>query len=125
MASVLNNSPAAGRSTPKQSRDNLITVEVAIPAIDALRSDLLRVKISRENVEHAIYVRQVGSMLIKLALQLVNDAGEFAALLDKAGNNMILAGGHSAFRCQLASPYWALAAGKLSAGLRSGRAGDR
>jgi hypothetical protein len=33
-------------------------------------------------------VRQVGSVLVKLALQLVNDAGEFAALLDKPGDDV-------------------------------------
>jgi hypothetical protein len=45
-------------------------------------------------------MRQVGSVLVKLALQLVDDAGEFVALLDQTGKDMILCGGHDALRCQ-------------------------
>jgi hypothetical protein len=45
-------------------------------------------------------VHQIGPVLIKLALQLIDDAREFAALLDKPGNDMISAGRHAALRCQ-------------------------
>ena len=57
--------------------------EVPIAAIGALRSDRLRVKISRENAERAIDMRQIGPALVKLLLHLIDDAGEFAALLDQ------------------------------------------
>jgi hypothetical protein len=40
-------------------------------------------------------VRQVGPVLIKLTLQLVDDAGEFAPLLDKARGYVIFARGRA------------------------------
>jgi len=51
-------------------------------------------------VERAIYVRQIGPMLVELPLQLVDDAGEFAALLNQAGNDVIVARTHAVARCQ-------------------------
>ena len=66
------------KAEPRQ----LVPGEVAIAAIDALRTDRLRVKIGREDAERTVYVRQVRAVLIKLALHLVNDAGQLAALLD-------------------------------------------
>jgi hypothetical protein len=39
-------------------------------------------------------------VLIKLALQLIDDAREFTPLLDRAGNDVILASAHAALRCQ-------------------------
>jgi hypothetical protein len=45
-------------------------------------------------------VRQIGPVLVKPPLQFINDAGEFAALLDQPGNDMISARGHTAALCQ-------------------------
>jgi hypothetical protein len=87
-----------GSEHVKAKPREFISGEVAIAAIRPLRSDRLRIEIRRENAERAVYVCQVGSVLIKLALQHVNDAGEFAALLNEASDDMILT--HAAALCQ-------------------------
>jgi hypothetical protein len=71
-----------GSEHAKAEPREFIPREVPIAAIDTLRSDRLRVKIGREDAERTVYVRQVRAVLIKLALHLVNDAGQLAALLD-------------------------------------------
>jgi hypothetical protein len=45
-------------------------------------------------------MRQIGPVLVKLALQLIDDAREFAPLLDQPRNDMIPYAGHDALRCQ-------------------------
>jgi hypothetical protein len=45
-------------------------------------------------------MRQVCAVLVKLALKLVNDASQFAPLLNQPGDDMIAAGAHAALRCQ-------------------------
>src|SRR5690349_12686650 len=45
-------------------------------------------------------MRQIGPMLVKLALQLIDDAGQFAAFLNKTGDYVIPRCGHAALRCQ-------------------------
>jgi hypothetical protein len=50
-----------GSEHAKAEPRQFIAGEVPIAAIGALRSDRLRVEIRRENAEHAINVRQVGS----------------------------------------------------------------
>jgi len=67
--------------------------------IAAFRSDRLWVEIGGEHAEHAVYVHQIGAVLVKLAFQLIDDAGEFAALGDQARDDRI-ARGHAALRCQ-------------------------
>ena len=78
----------------------LIPSEVAVASIGALRTDRLGVEIGHEDAQHAVDMRQIGPVLIKLALQLINDAGEFTPLLDKTGDDVILARGHAALWCQ-------------------------
>jgi hypothetical protein len=45
-------------------------------------------------------VRQIGSVLVELPLQLIDDAGKFATFFDQARNNVIFARGHAAALCQ-------------------------
>jgi len=45
-------------------------------------------------------MHQVRPVLIKLPLQLVNNAGKLRSLRDQGGNDMIPCGGHDALRCQ-------------------------
>jgi hypothetical protein len=42
--------------------------EISIAPVDALWPDCLRVEIGRENAEHAVYMRQIGPVLVELAL---------------------------------------------------------
>jgi hypothetical protein len=76
------------------------TPKFAIASVGTLRPKRLGVQIGSENAQHAVNVRHIGPMLVKLALQLIDNAGEFAALLDQAGNDVITARGHDALRCQ-------------------------
>lgn len=89
-----------GSENAKAEPRQFISREVPIAAVSALRSKRVGIKFSRQHAEHAVNVRQIGSVLIKLALQLIDDAGQFAALLDQPGNDMILARDHAALRCQ-------------------------
>jgi hypothetical protein len=42
------------------------------------------VQISRENPERAVNVRQIGSVLVELPLQFVDDASKFSTFFDQA-----------------------------------------
>ena len=71
--------PEHAKAEPRK----FIPGEVAIAAIGSLRSDRLRVEIGREHAKHTVNVREVGPILVKLALHLIDDAGQLAPLLDK------------------------------------------
>ncbi len=90
----------SGSEHAKAEPRQFIPGEVPVAAIGALRADCLRVKISHENAEHAVDMHQVRPVLIKLPLQLVNNAGKLRSLRDQGGNDMIPCGGHDALRCQ-------------------------
>jgi hypothetical protein len=63
--------PQHAKAKPRQ----LIPGEVAIAAIDTFCFYLLRVQIAGENAQHAIDMRQIGSMLVKgCALRLESGA---------------------------------------------------
>jgi hypothetical protein len=59
-----------GSEHAKAEPRQFIPTEVAVAAIDALRADRLWINICRKNPEHAVDMRQVGPVLVKLALQL-------------------------------------------------------
>jgi len=56
---------------------------------DTKRAARGRDRRDRENAEYAIDMRKVGSVLIKLALQLMNDAREFGTFRDQVGDDII------------------------------------
>jgi hypothetical protein len=84
------------KAEPRQ----FIPGKISSAPINALWLDGFRIEISRENTQSAVYVHQVSSMLVDLALHLVDDDGEFAALLDKASDDVIPRSAHAALRCQ-------------------------
>jgi hypothetical protein len=92
-----------GSERAKAEPRQFIPGKVAIAPVGTFRSDRLGVKIGRENAQHAVNVREVRAMLIKLALQLIDDASQLAPLLDQAGNEIILVGDHDAVQTGL---FW-------------------
>jgi hypothetical protein len=58
----------------------------------------LWLRLRPEDAECAVDMRQIGPMLIKLLLQLVDDLDQLAVLRDQAGDDLILI--HAAALCQ-------------------------
>jgi hypothetical protein len=77
--------PERAHAEPRQ----LIAGEVTGSArIGALRFDRLGVTIGLNQPQHAVDVREIRPVLVKLAFQPRDTAGDLAALLSKCGNDV-------------------------------------
>lgn len=89
-----------GPENAKAESRQFIPGEVPVASIGALWLERLRVEIGRQNAQRAVDMREVGAILVKLPLQLVDNPSEFAALLDQPGDNEIACRDHAMALCQ-------------------------
>lgn len=88
-------SPAAVRRMPITSRDGSLRPKWGADGDPFAAAS--RERDCAQQAQRAVYVRQIGPMLVELLFQRLDELGELAALLDEAGDGISVSG-HAALQ---------------------------